>query len=216
MIKIDFKTRNKQLTKLGYANYEEYLSSSLWNKIRKRVFVRDGGRCRECSMKGAVAHHWRYSLDILQGRNITPIVVVCRDCHYQLHYSPKLFRPRSKRKIRTKSAKSPENEQKECYNMVLECCDMFHFLLGSCDFPSNIKRIEDMHETLKLMIDGNISVKQINIDTDRVGDYKYWRKLKTRYRQIQTQIRRDKKQKQQEELYSLHTQEARQESRRLG
>lgn len=81
---VDYKARNEILREMGFASYRDYLASPLWSKIRKRVFGRDGGRCRACGEKGGQVHHQSYDLRTLKGKTIKRLLLLCRKCHEEV------------------------------------------------------------------------------------------------------------------------------------
>lgn len=48
--------------------YTVYLASALWQRIRRRIFDRDGGLCRACGSPAEVVHHQSYDRDVLDGK----------------------------------------------------------------------------------------------------------------------------------------------------
>jgi hypothetical protein len=73
-----------------WANYQEYLQSPEWKKIREEVVARDGERCLICSADGTdkenglEVHHWRYA-DDWANDNADNCVTLCADCHRDRH-----------------------------------------------------------------------------------------------------------------------------------
>lgn len=80
--------RDKALSIMGFASYQEYLSSDLWRKIRKIVFSFNS-KCCVCSKPSSQAHHINYSIDALEG-NVSAvkscIVPMCENCHQKVHF----------------------------------------------------------------------------------------------------------------------------------
>lgn len=68
--------------------YADYLDSESWAKKRKRVFERDGGRCRICgSGERLVGHHRSYQLvDFKGGEPESDVITVCEGCHDAIHW----------------------------------------------------------------------------------------------------------------------------------
>ena len=66
--------------------FHKKLSSSRWSRIRRRVFDRDGWRCRACGKAGALeAHH---VLPLHRGGDafdLGNIETRCRSCHVEVH-----------------------------------------------------------------------------------------------------------------------------------
>jgi len=62
-------------------NYQEYLESPLWKRIRERVLRRDRYRCRSCGVKATEVHHERYTPAVMRGHDDSPLLSLCRQCH---------------------------------------------------------------------------------------------------------------------------------------
>ncbi len=75
-----YGTRNKNLKRLGYATYKEYLRSFLWSSIRKRVLY-ERPLCDFCGTKSTQVHHSSYSLENLRGNTTVGLHSTCADCH---------------------------------------------------------------------------------------------------------------------------------------
>jgi hypothetical protein len=76
-----YQQRNQDLRSLGFSTYADYLQSETWKAIRVRVLKRDNYRCHGCTRRAFQVHHTSYSADVLAGRNIKPLVAICRECH---------------------------------------------------------------------------------------------------------------------------------------
>lgn len=75
------------LQHLGYVDYNHYLKSKRWRRIRSLVLKRDGYLCRMCGAKKVhAAHHIGYTYRALIGKNIDCIVSVCGSCHKNIHF----------------------------------------------------------------------------------------------------------------------------------
>ena len=72
--------------KLGYDNYQEYLDSPLWARIRKRVFVKYGGKCAVCKKKAQQVHHRSYALKVMKGSDIEPLIALCTKHHHEIEF----------------------------------------------------------------------------------------------------------------------------------
>ena len=62
-------------------NYTEYLQSTKWKKIRKRVLGRDRGKCRLCERRASQVHHGSYDQATMDGSRIDRLYSLCRACH---------------------------------------------------------------------------------------------------------------------------------------
>lgn len=76
-----YHERNKNLRKLGFRSYAKYLNSTLWRRIKKRLFKDRGYVCQRCRDEGDQIHHRDYSIETLNGDSLEALVVLCRECH---------------------------------------------------------------------------------------------------------------------------------------
>lgn len=100
----DLLKLKKRLAKLGVSDvtcfeYESYLRSTLWQKIREWVHERDNTTCLICRERKIIpiqefdVHHRSYDLATMEGRDDTNLVTLCRRCHNRVeHYSKGLRR----------------------------------------------------------------------------------------------------------------------------
>lgn len=64
--------------------HNEYLTSDAWQRKRKLVFQRSGGRCEGCGVNAATqVHHLSY--DHWQAEFLFELAAVCEECHNRLH-----------------------------------------------------------------------------------------------------------------------------------
>lgn len=70
----------KCLQRLGYKNYQNYLSGRLWLAIRKRVFA-VSNKCVRCQKSATQVHHSRYDFDTMNGTTLQHLHPVCSECH---------------------------------------------------------------------------------------------------------------------------------------
>lgn len=76
-----YQDRNLKLKKLGYKDYNDYLNSEEWAKIRAKLNWKCCEFCAIC--ENLDKHHTNYKgLGTLSTKNI---IVVCRECHKNLH-----------------------------------------------------------------------------------------------------------------------------------
>ncbi len=75
----------KDLRRLGYESYQEYLASPLWKRVREAVMRKYGGLCLDCGDLATQAHHERYTFENLRGERLDWIVALCRGCHKARH-----------------------------------------------------------------------------------------------------------------------------------
>lgn len=99
-VESDLHKLNKRLAKLGIEcvaemDYEKYLRSTLWEKIRTWVLERDGSKCRVCHYQhynprkdGMEIHHRDYGIGTLEGRSDAMLITLCRRCHKKVEHFP--------------------------------------------------------------------------------------------------------------------------------
>lgn len=73
------------LRQLGFATYEDYLASDLWQRIRIEVFKLRGGFCMVCREPAQEVHHASYNKPVMQGADIKPLYPLCKKCHRDIH-----------------------------------------------------------------------------------------------------------------------------------
>lgn len=83
--------RDRNLRKLGFSTYREYLQSDLWKDIRTEVLEKNKHKCFFCGCKAFEVHHLWYSLNTLSRVNeyyINGLKAICRNCHqYVFEYA---------------------------------------------------------------------------------------------------------------------------------
>lgn len=65
--------------------YNRYLKSEAWRRMRAAVLYRDANRCRVCGArgKGLEAHHLNYERFLNEKR--TDLITLCANCHAAAH-----------------------------------------------------------------------------------------------------------------------------------
>ena len=84
---ISYGRRNLLLKSMGYSNYNHYLQSDLWNKIRTKVFARDQSICFGCGDRASQVHHANYNREVLKGKTLKELYSVCSECHSRIEYT---------------------------------------------------------------------------------------------------------------------------------
>jgi 5-methylcytosine-specific restriction endonuclease McrA len=107
-----YRERDQLLAGMGFTSYKAYLTSPLWASIRFAVLMRDDHICRACGKKSWQVHHRRYSLEALQGTDLTKLESICAGCHKRIefHYSKKLPLNKANSKLTKKVRKSAKNK----------------------------------------------------------------------------------------------------------
>jgi len=78
------KRRALDVVEMDYHN--QYLKSSRWRKIKKRILERDGNICQCCGGHGTYVHHRNYSRETLLGEDDARLATVCGGCHHLVHF----------------------------------------------------------------------------------------------------------------------------------
>lgn len=84
-----YASRDFVLRELGFASYQEYLRSALWQRIRNKVFRVKGRVCQMCFGAASMVHHNRYHKNDLLGKNLAFLVPICGPCHERIEFSKK-------------------------------------------------------------------------------------------------------------------------------
>ncbi len=71
---------------IGFEDYEDYLASDLWDRIRRRVLDNAGYRCNRCNRPATVVHHNNYRRETLLGHTVRGLEALCRGCHRDHHH----------------------------------------------------------------------------------------------------------------------------------
>lgn len=67
-------------------DYQSYLRSSLWRRIKRRVLKRDQRVCGCCGGEGKVVHHRSYAPEVMEGKADDMLATVCAGCHAIMHF----------------------------------------------------------------------------------------------------------------------------------
>lgn len=84
---LDYQYRDSLISKLGYANYNHYLQSKMWKRIRKRVLERDEYVCYVCTKEANQVHHRTYTEDNIFGIKLDGMISICAGCHKKAEYN---------------------------------------------------------------------------------------------------------------------------------
>ena len=92
-----WEVRKASLRALDFADYQAYLASDLWRKIRAKVYATKGKGCSFCDGAATQVHHNDYKSNTMRGKNINGLLPVCGDCHKRGSKSSAgwILRPRS-------------------------------------------------------------------------------------------------------------------------
>ena len=67
-------------------NYDEFLQSSYWKKVREIKLKKAGKKCEVCgSRKNLDVHHNSYAHHGEEHKHLEDLVVLCRECHTLFH-----------------------------------------------------------------------------------------------------------------------------------
>lgn len=81
-----YRNRNRELRKLGFNSYAEYLASELWSNIRAKVLRDKGRKCFCCGARADTVHHQTYHVSVLNGKDRRPLQPVCDGCHRRIEF----------------------------------------------------------------------------------------------------------------------------------
>lgn len=90
---LSYVGRNAVLKQLGFASYQDYLASPLWQEIRQRVFAQKGRDCYLCGRPACQVHHERYTAKALRGKRTRHLWPICPDCHRGIEFDGERKRP---------------------------------------------------------------------------------------------------------------------------
>jgi hypothetical protein len=68
-------------------DYDRYLRSAHWKRIRQRIMKRDGHLCVCCDGRASEIHHLTYEIKVLDGEDDTKLAAICKECHRQLEFN---------------------------------------------------------------------------------------------------------------------------------
>ena len=76
-------------------NYQVYIDSRPWQRLRVRILKRDRNQCTKCGRKHELdVHHLNY--DQLGQEQEEDVVTLCRRCHRDEHYYADYIEPTEK------------------------------------------------------------------------------------------------------------------------
>lgn len=80
-------TLEEILNKMGFKNYQQYLTSSKWEQIRQEVFKYKSDKCSYCKKLAECIHHTRYDEDTMMGRSFKNLIPLCNKCHKKIEFT---------------------------------------------------------------------------------------------------------------------------------
>ena len=83
------KGRKKNLLRLGYKSYKEYLLSKQWKTTKIKISKERGNKCEECGKIGRrkkplFVHHKTYKN--VGEENAEELSLLCAECHKKEHF----------------------------------------------------------------------------------------------------------------------------------
>lgn len=69
-----------------FLDYNKYMTSDEWHKLRNMVVNRDGGVCQICGRQAEVVHHMTYAH--FKTEFPFELISLCRECHHREYHSP--------------------------------------------------------------------------------------------------------------------------------
>ena len=82
-----YACRSVVLRRLGYSNYQEYLKSDLWFRIRAKCLLRNP-YCVLCGKLADTVHHYSYEKPELTGKSLSNLHSICNKCHKLVELRP--------------------------------------------------------------------------------------------------------------------------------
>jgi hypothetical protein len=82
-----YAARDRELRRLGFGSYRDYLASDLWKGIRQRILARHP-RCFLCGDTAEQVHHGSYKRAALTGKDLRTLFSLCRACHESIEFRP--------------------------------------------------------------------------------------------------------------------------------
>ena len=92
-IQDDHFKRFKEIERLRYMPYAEYLETGHWKMTRKVAFARAKGRCQVCNVKDVELHVHHRTYERRGDERPQDLIVLCCDCHTIFHENGKLASP---------------------------------------------------------------------------------------------------------------------------
>ncbi len=83
-----YRTRAKSLFDLGFASYDDYLRSGLWQSVKVKVFFAKGKTCVGCYKNAVTVHHRNYSMETMVGLSLKMLEPICAKCHNKIERNP--------------------------------------------------------------------------------------------------------------------------------
>lgn len=65
--------------------YQQYLKSSHWKNLRRRILMRDRYTCQDCGRTDSLEVHHLCYRPFLEDALDSDLVTLCEDCHEQKH-----------------------------------------------------------------------------------------------------------------------------------
>ncbi len=90
--KLNRRIQKEGLRDLSFLEYDRYLNTALWSKIKEWIYERDGLKCQICQkvkesrLTDMDVHHRSYDLEVLEGRRDDMLITLCRRCHHLVEY----------------------------------------------------------------------------------------------------------------------------------
>lgn len=84
----NYEERDFLLKDLGYSNYNDYLKSPLWQKIKHKLLSKQS-KCKVCFNQATVLHHIKYNKETLLGETLEHLIPLCKFCHHYIEFDNK-------------------------------------------------------------------------------------------------------------------------------
>ena len=67
------------------SEYEKFLESPLWHKMRRQIISRDGGKCTTCGSKYKLQVHHKIYRGGIGNEHPSDLITLCANCHKKIH-----------------------------------------------------------------------------------------------------------------------------------
>lgn len=105
------------------AEYAKYLKSDHWIKFRLKALKHHGKKCMMCGEKEVLffhVHHLTYAN--LGKEKLSDVVVLCEECHNQVHKTGFVIKPQIKKVVKKKFVEHRDRDKKRCGGYTAAIC----------------------------------------------------------------------------------------------
>lgn len=85
------KIKSKLIKKIDRKEYQKFLKSPYWKRVRKSILLRDGNKCVKCGDKNLLhIHHTTYINHGNEHEHLDDLITLCEACHSYEHNPNKI------------------------------------------------------------------------------------------------------------------------------